>query len=87
MSVVGRFLLKKADAKLVGTFRSGARFGLSRCRTGHRNELGKLSEVLSGGCEDELVTRTVRSSKSQAIEPENAFQMREQHLDLLAKPT
>jgi hypothetical protein len=33
------------------------------------NEFGELAEVLGGGGEEELVLRSVRSSKAQAIEP------------------
>jgi len=29
---------------------------------GHRDQLGHLSKVLGGGCEDELVTRTIWAS-------------------------
>ena len=52
----------------------------------HRDQLRHLPEVLGGGGEGELVSRTVRASKSQAIEPEDALEMSEEHLDLLAKP-
>lgn len=31
-------------------------------RPGHRDQLGYLSKVLGGGCEDELVTRAVGTS-------------------------
>ena len=53
----------------------------------HRDQLGHLTKVLSGGCEGKLVTRAVRAPQSQAIELENALEVREQHLDLLAEPT
>ena len=78
--------MKKADLTLVERERVAFALALSRCRAGHRTELGKLAEVLSGGGEDELITCAVRSPKSQSIEPEDAFEVSEQHLDLLAKP-
>ena len=53
---------------------------------GHRDQLGQLAKVLSGGCEGELVARAVWTLWSQAIELENALEVREQHLDLLPEP-
>ena len=35
-----------------------------RLQVRHRNQFRKLSEVLGGCCEDELVTRTVRPAQS-----------------------
>ena len=52
---------------------------------GERDQLRQLPEVLGGGCEDELITRTIWTAKSEPIELENALEMGEQHLDLLAQ--
>lgn len=43
----------------------------------HRDQFGHLPKVLGGGCEDELITRTVWTSKSQAIELENTLEVSE----------
>ena len=47
-------------------------------------EFRHFPEVLGGGGEVELVAGAVWSAQSQAIEPEDALEVREQHLDLLA---
>ena len=52
----------------------------------HWDQLGHLAEVLGGGCEGELVARAVWTSQTQTLELENAFEVREQHVDLLAEP-
>ena len=44
-----------------------------------------ISEFLGSCCEEELVAGTIRSSQSKSIELENAFEVREQHLDLFAE--
>ena len=49
-----------------------------------RNELCKLAQVLGCGRQVELVLCTVGTSKAQAIELEDAFEMGEQHLDLFS---
>ena len=54
-------------------------------RAWHRYQLGQLSEVLGGCCEKELSARTIRSSESEPIEFENAFEMGEQHFNFLAQ--
>jgi hypothetical protein len=53
----------------------------------HRDQLGEFSEILSGGAEVEFITRAVRSSQSEHVETQNAFEVGKQHLDLLALPT
>jgi hypothetical protein len=50
------------------------------------DELRKLAEVLSGGCEVELVAGTARTTQSKSVEPEDALEVGEGHLDLLAFP-
>ncbi len=51
----------------------------------HGDQLGHLAEVLGGGCEEEeLVSCAVWTSQAQAIHSEDALEMGEQHLDLLA---
>lgn len=54
------------------------------CESGHWSELGELSEVLGGGGEQELVAGAAWSAQPQATEPEDALEVGEQHLDLLA---
>jgi hypothetical protein len=49
----------------------------------YRDQLRQFPEVLGGGCEQELVVSAGRSSQSQPIELEDAFEMDEQHLDSL----
>ena len=49
-----------------------------------RDQLGELPEVLGGGGEEELVAGAVRPSKPEAIEAQDALEVSEQHLDLLA---
>ncbi len=63
------------------------RLASGRREAGHRDEFGELPKVLGGCCEDEFITRAARSSKSQTVEPENALEMSEQHLNLFPKPT
>ena len=47
-------------------------------------ELRQAPQVLRGGRERELVEGTRQSAQSQSIEPQDALEVREQHLDLLA---
>ncbi len=49
-----------------------------------RNQLYQLSKVQSSGGEQELVVNTARASQTKPVEAQDALQMREQHLDLLA---
>ena len=49
-----------------------------------RNELREFSEVLDHCCEVEFIFCPVWSPETQAVEADNSFQMREQHLDLSA---
>jgi hypothetical protein len=54
-------------------------------RVGRRsNDLGERAEVLSGGSEVELVAGAVRAMQLEAVEPQDALKVGEQHLDLLA---
>lgn len=48
------------------------------------DQLCELSEVLGGGCEVELTSGSVWSSEAVAIQLQDAFEMGEQHLDLLS---
>jgi hypothetical protein len=50
----------------------------------HRDDLGQLAQVLGGGSEDKLVFCTVWSPQAQAVELKDAFEVREEHLDLLS---
>ena len=49
-----------------------------------KRQLCEPAEVLGDGCERELELRAGRSAQSQPPQSENALQVREQHLDLLA---
>ncbi len=49
-----------------------------------KGQLGEAAEVLGDCRERELELRACRSSQSQATEPQDALQVCEQHLDLLA---
>src|SRR3546814_3304320 len=81
-------LLKKSASDTSG--RSPRVEARRRCRSGGgrlwppRDQLGELPEVLGGSCEVELVTRAVRAAYSETVEPEDAFEVCAQHLDLLA---
>src|ERR1700681_3739292 len=56
-------------------------------RDWRRYQIRQLLEVLGGCCEKELIARTIRSSESEPIELENAFEMGEQHFNFLAQST
>ena len=53
--------------------------GKDGCR--ERNELRQLSEVLGGGGQQELIFGSTRPTQAQSIQPEDALQMSEEHLD------
>ncbi len=53
------------------------------CLDRQRDELGELAEVLGCCGEEELVPGAIRTSQAQPIKFEDAFEVREQHLDLL----
>jgi hypothetical protein len=48
-----------------------------------REQLGEFSEVLGGGCEVEFVAGAVWATQSEPPEAKDAFEVGEQHLDLL----
>jgi hypothetical protein len=62
-----------------GFLRFCGAFGL--CRD---DQLGELSKVLSGGGEEELVFCPGRTAQPQTSQADDAFEVREQHLDLFA---
>lgn len=66
----------------VGGDTAGCLLGI--CESGHRSELGELSEVLGSSSEQELVAGAAWSAQSEASEPEDAPEVSEQRLDLLA---
>src|SRR5688500_5210301 len=45
-----------------------------------REQLAQVSKVLGGGGEEELIVGAVGTSEAEAIQLQNAFEMREQHL-------
>jgi hypothetical protein len=47
------------------------------------DELRQFPQVLGGGGQQELVFRSAGAAQAQSIEPEDALQMSEEHLDLL----
>src|SRR6478735_6266706 len=49
----------------------------------HWDQLCELAQVLSSSCKVELVAGTARPSQSQSIQPQNAFEVSEQHLIFL----
>jgi len=51
----------------------------------YRYQFRQLTEVLGNRREDKLVMRTIRSTYSEPVEFENALEVGEQHLGLLAK--
>ncbi len=56
-------------------------------RVGRRSEFRQPSEVLRGGGEQELVASPGRAAQSQTSELQDAFEMGEQHFDLLSAMT
>ena len=58
----------------------------SRCRDRrwYLDQFGEFPEVLGGGGEVELVAGAARTTQSQPVELQDAFEVREQHLDLFA---
>ena len=55
-----------------------------RDRRGARHELGEPPQVLCDRCQRELELRAAGTAKAQSAKPQNALEVREQHLDLLA---
>ena len=49
------------------------------------DQFGQLPEVLGSCCEEEFVVSAAWSSQPEPVEPQNALEMGEQHLDLLSK--
>ena len=58
-----------------------------RCEASDRPDLGQLAEVLGCGGEVELVFCSVWTAQAQAIQFQDAFEVGEQHLDLLPLAT
>jgi hypothetical protein len=79
MSAILPILLKKSAlaALMVAAF-SGC--GCDR----DWEQLGEFAKVLGCCCKVELVFCAVGTSKTQAVELQDAFEVREQHLDLLS---
>jgi hypothetical protein len=53
-------------------------------RRGTSHKLGESPHVLCDRRQRELELRAARAAKTQSVKPQNALQVREQHLDLLA---
>mgnify|MGYP001825084371 CR=1 FL=1 len=49
-------------------------------------DLGQFAEVLGGGGEQEFVICAAWSAQSEPSQPEYAFEVREEHRDLLSEP-
>ena len=50
------------------------------------DQFRQFAEVLRGRGEEELIAGTARSAQAQAIEPQDALEVGEQHLDFLPLP-
>lgn len=70
-----------------GSAASGGFRASRRSWRGHWDQFREFAEVLGCCCEMELVTRAIGTSQSQAIELQDALEVGEQHLDLLALAT
>jgi NAD(P)H dehydrogenase (quinone) len=51
------------------------------------DQFREFREVLSGCCEEELISGAIGSAEAQPVEPEYALEVSEEHLDLLAPST
>lgn len=49
-----------------------------------QRQLCEFAEILDRRCHDELVFGAVRASETQAVEPQDSFDMGEQHFHLLS---
>jgi len=82
-----RIVLKKSANKTFGMDRRDRRaralWCASELQSRRQDQLCQLSEVLGGGRQEELVPSTEGASQPEAIEAQDALQVREQHLDLL----
>ena len=67
--------------------RAGLASRSGHCEPRHRLHFRQLTEVLSGGGEVELVFCAIGTTQAQAIQLQDAFEVREQHLDLLPLAT
>jgi hypothetical protein len=87
MSAFGRILLKKSAlaASMAVAGRRRATVAILSSRRCHRywEQFGKFTEVLGCCCKVELVFCAVGTSKTQAVELQDAFEVREQHLGLV----
>ena len=55
---------------------------IARPLWGARRKFGEPLQILCDCCQRELELRAARSSQAQSSEPQNALEVREQHLDL-----
>jgi hypothetical protein len=82
-----QIVLKKSANKSFGMDRRDRRARALWCsselQSRRQDQLCQLSEVLGGGRQEELVPSTKGASQPEAIEAQDALQVREQHLDLL----
>jgi hypothetical protein len=51
---------------------------------GWHQPLGHSPQILGYGCHQKLIVRTLQTSQAQSVEPQDAFEVSKQHLDLLA---
>ena len=83
--------LGRRERRAVATTVRAAEWGRSASygEDGRRNgdELRQFPQVLGGGGQEELVFRSARATEAQSVEPEDALQMGEEHLDLLSFAT
>ena len=52
----------------------------------HRLEFCEFAEVLGGSCEGKFVLDATWATQSEPVQPEDAFEMGEQHFHLLSPP-
>jgi hypothetical protein len=74
----------EASASLGTLWRARPRL-FGRWGGGHRDQRSHLAEVLSGGGEEELVSCAVWTSQAQAVKPQDALEVGEQHLNFFAR--
>src|SRR5690606_7162311 len=81
-------LLKKRargrSARAADSGRAGPPPPSGRCEALQRDHLGHFAEVLGCGGEVELVFRSVGTAQAQAVQLQDAFEVSEEHLDLLS---
>lgn len=88
MSEIGRILFKKSALATIDSDADRGRAGhcarSAECEPPHRSDLCHFAEVLGCGGQVELVSGSIWTPKTQAIQLQDALEVGEQHLDLLS---